>query len=91
MRSGLSTRSTLGLVGGSRTVEAYSPESARKAIIEEHALQPGEGPVLLRWVADPVWARLPEVRSAPPAVVLADLMESDDPRVRREAGKALAT
>lgn len=89
MRSGLSSQS-LGLVGGSGGVDAYGPESAREAIIDEHALQPGDGPVLLRWVADPVWARLPDVRSSPLAVQLADLLESDDPRVRREARKALA-
>lgn len=90
MRSGLSCGGVLGLVGGSGEVDVYAPASAREAIMQEHALEPGDGPVLVRWVSDPIWARLPEHRSAPFAAVLADLMESDDPRVRREAGKALA-
>jgi excisionase family DNA binding protein len=90
MRSGLSGEGALGLVGGSGDLEAYGPESGREAIIDEHGLQPGGGPALLRWVADSVWARLPVVRSAPLAVGLVDLLESEDPRVRREARRALA-
>jgi excisionase family DNA binding protein len=90
MRSGLSSQGALGLVGGSRDVDAYGPESIREALIDEHALQPGDGPVLLRWVHDSVWERLPDAYSAPMAVMMTDLMESDDPRVRREAARALA-
>jgi hypothetical protein len=90
MRSGLSSEGALGLVGGSADVDAYGPQSIRETLINDHALQPGDGPVLLRWVHDSVWERLPEGRSAPLTVMLADLMESDDPRVRREAAKALA-
>lgn len=89
MPSGLSSPDALGLVGGASGVDAYGPESAREALINEHALQPGNGPVLLRWVADPVWVRLGDARSAPRAVMLVDLMESEDPRVRREAARAL--
>ena len=89
MRSGLSNQGVLGLVGGSADVDAYGPQSARETLINDHALQPGDGPVLLRWVHDPVWERLPDGHSAPLAVMLIDLMESDDPRVRREAAKAL--
>lgn len=90
MRSGLSSQGTLGLIGGSENVDAYGPDSLRQELIDDHALQPGDGPVLLRWVPDSVWERLPNVYSAPLAVMLTDLMESDDPRVRREAAKALA-
>lgn len=89
-RSGLSVPGALGLVGGSEAVEAYAPESAREDIVDDHALQPGDGSVLLRWVPGSVWARLPHTQSVPLAVVLVDLLDSDDPRVRREAGKTLA-
>ena len=62
MRSGLSCGGVLGLVGGSGEVDVYAPASAREAIMQEHALEPGDGPVLVRWVSDPIWARLPEHR-----------------------------
>lgn len=44
MRGGRSAPEALALVGGSDTVEAYAPASAREAIIDEHALQTGDGP-----------------------------------------------
>ena len=53
-----------------------------------HALEPGDGPVLMRWVPDELW---PMVTGdvAPRAAVLVDLLEHDDPRARREAERAL--
>jgi excisionase family DNA binding protein len=88
--SGLASGDGLGFVGGHDEIDLYAPRSARDEIAAEHGLLPGDGPVLIRWVPDLVWERLPEAHSAPRAAVLADLMENEDPRVRREAGIQLA-
>jgi hypothetical protein len=89
MRSGLSAAEEIGLHGGANVAEFYAPASARDAIVEGHALDAGDGPVLARWVPDAVW---PDVagKRAPRAAVLVDLLESDDPRARREAARALS-
>ena len=53
----------------------------------------GPGPVHVRWVPDELWPLLvgdPDGR-APRAVVLLDLLESDDPRARRQAANALSS
>jgi hypothetical protein len=82
-----------GLVGKPSAVEVYARAGQRDAIVREHALVPGSGPVRVRWVADVIWDLLrgdAEGR-APRAAVLLDLVESDEPRARREAVRALAS
>jgi len=90
MPTGISVADEIGLHGSSNAVEFYAPESARAAIVDEHALDEGHGGVLARWVPDALWAEIAAPR-APRPVVLLDLLESDDPRARREAGRALAS
>jgi hypothetical protein len=89
MASGISVAERIGLHGGADSIEFYAPASARAAIIDEHALEEGYGPVLARWVPDELW---PVIRAseAPRAAALVDLLENDDPRARREAASALA-
>ncbi len=84
MRTGISATDVVGVHGGGRVVEAYAPASGRDAIVEAHALDPVDGPVLLRWVPDELW---PAVHRdvAPQCAILVDLLEHDDPRARREA------
>ena len=89
MRSGLSAAEEIGLHGGASVAEFYAPASARGAIVQGHALDAGDGPVLARWVPDAVWPAVAAER-APRAAVLVDLLESDDPRARREAARALS-
>jgi hypothetical protein len=88
MRTGISAASLVGVHGGGGDVELYAPMGHRNEIVGEHALETGDGPVLLRWVADELWPSLAR-DSAPRAAVLVDLLEHDDPRVRREAERAL--
>jgi excisionase family DNA binding protein len=88
--SGLSAGWLLDLVGGDRTAELYAPASRRAALVEDHALQPGAGAVRIRWVPDELWPLIDwHDGHAPRAAVLVDLLESDDPRARREAARAL--
>lgn len=91
--SGISAGDIVGLAGGPDAIEAYAPASHRDDLVAEHALHPGPGPVLLRWVADELWPLLDREgrHQAPHAAVLVDLLEHDDPRARREAARALAT
>jgi hypothetical protein len=89
MASGISAADLIGLHGESGAVEFYAPASSRAALIEEHALDEGYGPVLARWVPDELWPVV-GVPRAPRAAVLVDLLESDDPRARREAARELA-
>jgi len=56
--------------------------------VEEHALEHGDGPVLMRWVRDELWPVV-AAEIAPRAAVLVDLLEHDDPRARREAEREL--
>lgn len=88
MRTGISAAGVVGIHGGAGDVELYAPAGRREALVSAHALEPGDGPVLIRWVPDDVW---PAVHAdiAPRAAVLVDLLEHDDPRARREAGRAL--
>lgn len=91
--TGLSAGDAVGLVGSASAVEVYAPAAHRDAIVGEHVLVPGGGPVRIRWVADELWPLLDrdgEPR-APRAAVLLDLLESDEPRARREASRALAS
>ena len=90
MRSGLSATEAIGLHGGADVAEFYAPESARGAIVDGHALDAGDGPILARWVPDAVWPSVAAER-APRAAVLIDLLESDDPRARREAARELGS
>jgi excisionase family DNA binding protein len=89
MLTGISASQAVGISGGGGAIEGYAPAGDRDRLVSEHALVPGEGRVLLRWVDDDIW---PVVRAdvAPRAVVLVDLLEHDDPRARREARRLLA-
>jgi hypothetical protein len=80
------------LVGPSESVEVYAPAGRRAAVVAEHGLEPGSGAVRVRWVPDAVWPLLvaADGHHAPRAAVLVDLLESDDPRARREAARALS-
>ena len=89
MPTGISLAEEIGLQGGAPAVEFYAPESARRAIIDEHALEEGAGPVVARWVPDDIWPVIAAAR-APRAAVLVDLLENGDPRARREAARAFA-
>jgi excisionase family DNA binding protein len=89
--TGGSAAELVGLAGEAHTVELYASMAERHAIVDEHALTAGSGDVTIRWVPDEVWVRLDvAAHTAPWAAVLIDLLESDDPRARREAARALA-
>jgi len=91
LATGASAAKQIGLVGEPDHVEIYAPKAHRPQILKEHALRPAaSGPVRVRWIGDGVWSELPlRSREAPRAAVLVDLLESDDPRARREAARAL--
>lgn len=91
MRTGLCAAQPYGLIGGREEAELYAPASARGQLVEEHALSPGAGPGLIRWVRDDLWPLIPrrEDGSAPEGAVLVDLLENDDPRARRVAARVL--
>jgi excisionase family DNA binding protein len=90
LATGISAGDVVGLLGQASAVEVYAPAGHRHAIVAEHALVPRAGPVRVRWVGDDVWPRLErgDLR-APRAAILVDLLESDEPRARREAARAL--
>jgi excisionase family DNA binding protein len=93
LATGISAGDVIGLIGKASGVEAYAPAGHRDAITKEHALAlAADGPVRLHWVPDELWPRLQShgERRAPRAAILLDLLESDDPRARREAARALA-
>ncbi|HET9720079.1 MAG TPA: helix-turn-helix domain-containing protein [Solirubrobacteraceae bacterium] len=88
--TGASAADVVGLLGAS-AVEFYAPAARRDAVVAEHALMAGPGAVTVRWVPDEVWAELDAAeRVAPRAAALVDLLESEDPRARREGARALA-
>jgi hypothetical protein len=89
--TGDSAADLVGVVGEASSVEVYAPAGHRDAILEEHALLPGAGPVRVRWVSDHMWPLIAGDRRAPRAAILVDLLESDEPRARREAVRALAS
>lgn len=89
MRTGISAAERVGLHGGRPAAELYAPASHREAIVYEHALDPGDGEVHLRWVDDRLWQVIAS-EVAPRAAVLIDLLEHDEPRARRQAAKELA-
>jgi excisionase family DNA binding protein len=90
--TGISAGDAVGLLGAASAAEVYAPASHRRAIVDEHALASGAGPVKIRWVPDAAWPHLAGdgERRAPRIAVLLDLLESDEPRARREAARALA-
>jgi excisionase family DNA binding protein len=89
--TGASAADLVGLLGEAQSVELYAPAANRDAIVVEHALMAGSGDVTVRWVPDDVWPALnPTGHLAPRAAVLVDLLESEDPRARREAARTLA-
>ncbi len=91
LATGISAGDVVGVLGPTSEVEVYAPASHRNLIVDEHALLPGTGPVRIRWVSDDIWLRLDSRGShrAPHAAILVDLLESDEPRARREAARAL--
>jgi excisionase family DNA binding protein len=91
--TGASAGEAVGLIGSAPAVEVYAPISHRRAIVDDHALMPGAGPVRIRWVPDAVWPLLSRAddHRAPRAAVLVDLLDSDDPRARREAARVLGS
>src|SRR5215218_833441 len=92
LRTGISASELVGLTGGRGAAEVYAPAGRRDEIIGRHALDPGAGPVRLRWIDDDLWPLVQQAGDhgqAPTVAVLLDLLESDDPRARREAAKAL--
>ncbi|HEY2181086.1 MAG TPA: helix-turn-helix domain-containing protein [Solirubrobacteraceae bacterium] len=91
--TGASAGDVVGLVGKGPGVEVYAPVGDRAAILGEHALTPAsDGLIRIRWVPDELWPDLHQEGDprAPRAAVLLDLLESDDPRARREAARVLA-
>lgn len=92
LSTGASSGQIAGLIGGPEIAECYAPARSRPKLISEHGMEPGNGAALIRWVPDDVWDLLlsPGRDAAPRAAVLLDLLESDDPRARREAARALA-
>jgi hypothetical protein len=90
--TGISAGKAAGLVGQGDGIEVYAPTGRRLAMVAEHDLDPGCGAVHVRWVPDALWRLLvgAERRQAPRAAVFVDLLESDDPRARREAVRALS-
>lgn len=88
MRTGIAAAEAVGLHGGRDDVELYAPAGGRAGIVAEHALEPGLGPVLMRWVPNELWPLVGR-EVAPRAAVLVDLLDHDDPRARREADRAL--
>lgn len=90
LASGLAAGQRVGLIGGGLTVDVYVPTSRRGELVERHGLVPRDGPLVARWVPDDLWPVLDNVDGvAPRAALLLDLLESDDPRARREARRAL--
>lgn len=94
LATGVSASDIVGLVGKGPGVEAYAPAGHRAAILREHALAPViGGPLKIRWVPDELWPHLhgDDDRRAPRAAILLDLLESDNPRARRESARALTS
>jgi excisionase family DNA binding protein len=92
--TGVSAGAVVGLVGKGAGAEVYAPVGRRAAILREHALSPAnDGEIRIRWVPDELWPRLrlEGDRRAPRVAILLDLLESDDPRARREAKRALGS
>lgn len=87
--TGISATALVEVNGGGDQVEVYAPAGRRDAIVHEHGLEPGEGPVVVRWAPDELWPAVHTDGIAPRAAVLIDLLEHDDPRARREADAAL--
>lgn len=94
LRTGTSAGELVGLTGGRGDAEVYAPAGHRDEILERHALDSGVGAVRLRWISDALWPLVQQAGDhgrAPRVAVLLDLLESDDPRARREAAKALGS
>ncbi|WCB92445.1 hypothetical protein DSM104299_01141 [Baekduia alba] len=91
LATGLSAGSLVGLVGGDQSIELYAPADRRLALIADHGLESRSGSVHIRWVPEALWPLLSDGDGhAPRAAVLVDLLESADPRARREAARALS-
>lgn len=97
--TGISAGESVGLAGGpSGTAEVYALGRFRSLLIRELGLIPGAGAATISWIDGEhtdAAAALKEAGSpnppiAPRTAVLLDLLESDDPRARREAARALS-
>lgn len=93
LATGVSAGDVIGLLGSGSSAEVYAPAGLHKAIVDQHALMPGAGPIRVRWVPDEVFSTLRsnDYRRAPRAALLLDLLESEEPRARREAARQLAS
>ncbi len=93
LATGISGGEVAGLVGPASTIEFYAPAARRDAIVDGHALIASPGAVRVRWVPEEAWALLDRdgARRAPRAAILLDLLESDEPRARREGARALTS
>lgn len=92
LATGDSAGRVVGLVGRSPGAEIYAPARKRAAILKEHALTPRSGgPIRIRWVDEEIWPHLQQEdqRHPPRTAILLDLLESENPRARREAARAL--
>jgi hypothetical protein len=90
LTTGDSAGELVGLIGRPQSAEAYATAASRSVIVDEHGLMAGNGLVRMRWVPDQAWRHVAIAGSVPRIEVLVDLLESDDPRARREAARALA-
>ena len=91
--TGASAGGVVGVIGGPEVADCYAPSRSRAKLISEHGMEPSNGAAQIRWVPDDVWDLLVAHGrdEAPRAAVLLDLLESDDPRARREPARALAS
>ena len=89
--TGVCSSELVGLAAPASSVEIYAAAGRRRAIVDKHALIPGDGSVHVRWVPDGVWQVLAAGGAVPKAAVLLDLLDCDDPRARREAARVLAS
>jgi excisionase family DNA binding protein len=58
LATGISAGDVVGILGSASTVEMYAPAGYHRAIVNEHALMPGAGPVRIRWVPDELFSLL---------------------------------
>lgn len=91
LRSGLAAGRRYGVLAEDQVLDAYASRSRRDELVARYDLKPGRGVLRLRWLPDGLWPLLAvdDDGVAPRAAVLLDLLEAEDPRVRRKALRAL--